>query len=107
MINGMRKAGLSDPEFFWTDSFFRLTLKNIKSKIPPITDMKDLNPRQIRVIEYLRQNKSIKTKNYASMNNISESMALNDLHEIIKFKFIKKIGQFRGAYYILNEEKFK
>lgn len=107
MINGMRKAGLSDPEFFWTDSFFRLTLKNIRSKIPPITDTKDLNHRQIRVIEYLRQNKSIKTKNYASMNNISESMALHDLHELMKFKFIKKIGQYRGAYYILNETKFK
>ncbi|MFH1317011.1 MAG: RNA-binding domain-containing protein [Candidatus Woesearchaeota archaeon] len=107
MINGMRKGGLSDPDFFWTDSFFRLTLKNIKSKITPINKLDDLNKRQLRSIEYLRQNKTIKTKNYASMNSISESMALHDLAELIQFGYIKKIGQYRGAYYILNEAKFR
>lgn len=107
MINGMRKAGLSDPAFFWTDSFFRTTLKNIRSKIPPIDGIKDLNQRQLRAIEYLRQNKTIKTKHYAKMNDISPAMALYDLTELLKFKYVKKIGTYRGAYYILNEGKFK
>jgi len=107
MINGMRKAGLSDPEFFWTDSFFRITLKNIKSKMPPIEGIKDLNQRQLRAIEYLRNNKTIKTQHYAEMNKISNAMALIDIAELIKFKYIQKHGQYRGAYYTLNESKFQ
>ncbi len=107
MINGMRKASLSDPEFMWTDSFFRTILKNIKSRVQPIDGLKDLNERQLRTIEYLRTNKTIKTHHYAAMNKVSHTMALIDISELLKFGYVKKIGSYRGAYYMLNEEKLK
>jgi ATP-dependent DNA helicase RecG len=107
MINEMRKAGLKDPEFNFEGGFFVVTLKNAKSTIKPVEGLKDLNQRQLNAIEFLRQNKTLKSKNYASINNVSLPIALQDINELIKFKFLKKVGTYRGAYYILNEEKFK
>jgi ATP-dependent DNA helicase RecG len=103
MINGMRAQGLVDPEFMWTDYFFRLTLRNKKAKTRAIEKIGDLKERQQRVLEYLKKNKTIKTKQYAQMNKISEGMAQIDLKELITFGYIKKIGKYRGAYYMLNE----
>jgi ATP-dependent DNA helicase RecG len=105
--NEMRRSGLFEPEFLHTDSFFRITLRNIKSKIKPIDGVKDLNERQIRAIEYLRTNRTIKTQQYAKLNNISNTMALLDLKELLNHEYLKKVGSFRGAYYTLNEKKFK
>ncbi len=107
MINEMRKSGLSDPEFNFEAGFFAVTLRNIKSSVKPIEGMKDLNQRQVNALNYLKQNKTIKSKTYANFNNISLPLALKDLNELIKFKFIMKIGAYRGAYYLLNEEKFQ
>jgi len=107
MRNDMRRASLSEPEFLHTDYFFRIVLKNVKSRIKPIEGIEDLNERQIRAIEYLRTNKTIKTQQYAKLNNVSNTMALIDLKELLNHKYIKKVGSFRGAYYTLNKEKFK
>jgi len=104
MINGMRNAGLSDPEFLWTESFFRITLRNAMGKALPVEGLENLNERQRRAIEYLRHNKTLKTKMYATMNKVSVAMALLDIKELLKFGYIKKIGSFRGAYYIMNEK---
>ncbi len=107
MINEMRKAGLKDPEFNFEGGFFVVVFRNIKSVIKPIEGVKDLSERQLKAIDFLRQNKSIKAKIYANLNNISLPIALKDIAELIKFGYIKKIGSFRGAYYILNEENIR
>lgn len=107
MINEMRKSGLRDPEFNFEGGFFVVTFRNINSAIKPIAGLKDLKQRQLKAIDYLRQNKTIKSKTYSNINNISLPIALKDINELIKFKFIKKVGAYRGAYYILNEEKIK
>ncbi len=105
MRNEMRKAGLRDPEFDFEGGFFVVTLKNAKSNLKPVEGLKDLNSRQLNALDYLRQNKTIKSKVYANINNVSLPIALKDIGELIKFKFIKKVGSYRGAYYILNEDK--
>lgn len=105
MRNEMRKAGLRDPEFNFEGAFFVVTLRNAKSTLKPVEGLKDLNPRQLNALDYLRQNKTIKSKMYANINNVSLPIALKDIDELIKFKFVKKIGTYRGAYYILTEEK--
>src|SRR3989344_320643 len=104
MRNEMRKAGLRDPEFNFEGGFFVVTLRNAKSNAKPIEGLKDLNSRQLNALDYLRQNKTIKSKTYANINEVSLPIALKDLNELIKFKFVKKIGSYRGAYYLLNEE---
>jgi ATP-dependent DNA helicase RecG len=105
MINEMRKSGLRDPEFHFEGGFFVVILRNARSMIKPIEGMKDLNNRQMLAIEYLRQNKTIKSKTYANMNNVSLPVAIKDLNELVKFKYVKKVGSFRGAYYVLTGEK--
>jgi len=37
------------------------------------------------------------------INNVSLPIALKDIKELIKFGYFKKVGSYRGAYYILNE----
>ncbi|MEK6949565.1 MAG: ATP-binding protein [Nanoarchaeota archaeon] len=107
MINEMRKSGLRDPEFHFEGGFFVVALRNAKSMIKPIEGMKDLNSRQVLAIEYLRQNKTLKSKTYANMNSVSSPTAIKDLNELAKFKYIKKVGTYRGAYYILEEKNGK
>ena len=60
--------------------------------------------RKIDGIVYLQQNRTIKSKTYANINSVSLPSALKDLAEMIKFGYLKKIGSFRGAYYILDEK---
>ena len=102
MINSMREHGLLDPEFGIYEQFFRIILRNKSSYLKPIREHKDLNERQLRAIKFLKENKLMKAKIYAKINNVSSGTALLDINEMIKFGYIKKIGSFRGAYYIFN-----
>jgi len=102
MINSMREHGLADPEFGIYERFFRIVLRNKSSNLRPIKDYSDLNERQVKAIEFLKQNKSLKTKMYMKINNVSSGTARLDINEMIKFGYIKKIGSYRGAYYILK-----
>lgn len=105
MKNQMRQRGLSDPEFIFTENFFRLILYNKKSKRKPINEVKDLNERQKKAIDYLNKNGSIKSQTYSEINEVSHATAVNEINEMIEFGYIKKVGAFRGAYYILKEKK--
>jgi len=107
MKNAMRKRGLADPQFKFTDTFFRIILYNSKTIKKPIESFEDLNERQKRAINYLKKHKSLKAKTYAQINKVSHATAINEINELIYYGYIKKIGAYRGAYYILNEEKLK
>ncbi|HLC55043.1 MAG TPA: RNA-binding domain-containing protein [Candidatus Nanoarchaeia archaeon] len=104
MKNQMRKAGLNDPEFKFTESFFRIILSNKKGVRKPIYEIRDLNERQKKALEYLKKNKSLKAKTYSEINNVSYATSVNEINEMIHFNYIKKIGSYRGAYYILKKE---
>lgn len=106
MINVMRKNGLRDPYFgIDYERIVRIVLYNEKGKEKPIEEYADLNKRQKKAIEFLKKHRSIKTKKYAELNNVSSGTAISDINELLKFGYIKKVGSYRGAYYVLNEEK--
>ena len=105
MINTMRKNGLRDPEFDIEELFFGVVLFNEKGRREPIERYADLKKRQKRSIEFLKKHKSIKTKKYGELNKVSYSTAIADINELVRFKYIKKVGSRRGVYYVLNEEK--
>lgn len=105
MKNELRKAGLSDPEFKFTETFFRVILYNRKSHRKPIEGVKDLNDRQKQALEYLRKNKSLKARTYTEMNGVSNATAVKEINEMVQFGYLKKVGTYRGAYYVLNEKK--
>ncbi len=100
MKDGMRKAGLPEPEFVISDWFFRVILYK-KPKPVEISD-EDLTPRQRKAIEYLKKNTSINTATYAKLNKISLKSAVTDINDMATKKYLKKIGEFRGAYYVLR-----
>lgn len=107
MINSMREYGLKDPEFGIYEQFFRVTLRNAPSELKPIKRYSDLNERQTKALEFLKENKSIKTKTYMKINEVSFGTARSDMNEMVKFGYLKKIGTYRGAYYILSGELSK
>ncbi len=78
---------------------------NEKSELKPIDGLEDLNERQRKAIGFLRINKSLKTKMYMEINKTSYGTAIKDIAEMLKFKYLKKVGEFRGAYYVLNAKK--
>jgi len=104
MKNYMRKSGLRDPDFIFTESFFRIILHNKKGKKEPIREERDLSENQKRALGYLRRNKTIKSKTYEEINKVSHATAVNQLNEMIDFGFIEKIGMYKGAYYILSKK---
>ncbi|MFZ2455383.1 MAG: RNA-binding domain-containing protein [Candidatus Altiarchaeia archaeon] len=103
MINSMREYGLADPDFKIYESFFRVVLSNASSDSKPINDYSDLNARQIKAVEFLKENKSLKTKMYMKINRVSYGTARSDINEMVKFGYIKKVGAYRGVYYILKK----
>ncbi|MBS3059975.1 MAG: putative DNA binding domain-containing protein [DPANN group archaeon] len=105
MKNAMRQAGLSDPEFKITESFFRIILHNAKGKKKPIESLKDLSERQKKALEYVRKHKSIKAQTYTELNKVSYATAVNDINEMMTFGYLKKVGAYRGAYYVLEGEE--
>lgn len=105
MKNELRKAGLSDPEFKFTETFFRVILYGRKSHRKPIEGVKDLNDRQKQALEYLRKNKLLKAKTYAEMNKVSNATVVKEINEMAQFGYLKKVGTYRGAYYVLYEGK--
>ncbi len=105
MINGMREQSLQDPVFGIYEHFFRVILYNEKSELKPVDGLENLNERQRKAVEFLRKNKSLKTKTYMEINKASYGTANKDIAEMLKFKYIKKVGEYRGAYYVLNGKR--
>ena len=101
IYNSTNKFNLKKPEFKITKDFFRLVIYNEKIK----TKILDLNERQNEILDILKRKEKIKSKEYADIFKISIPSAVNDLNELEKKGYIKKIGAYRGAYYILGEKK--
>ena len=107
IYDSMMSSNLQKPEFPITKSFFRIVLRIKKKEDVELAAALNLNKRQVKAIEYLRINKKIQTKEHAAMNKISIAGALKDLKKLEMLKLIKKIGTFRGAYYILIPKRAK
>jgi ATP-dependent DNA helicase RecG len=105
MKNHLRKVGLKDPEFIFTESFFRIILYNKKSKKEPIRSKEDLNEKQRKALDYLKRNKTLKSKTYEEINKVSHATAVSEINEMIEFGYLEKIGAYRGVYYILGDKK--
>jgi len=102
--NKMRGEKLRDPEFLFTESFFRITIYNKRGKKSPIESEEDLNERQKKAIEYLKRNKTLKSNTYEEINKVSHGTAVKEINEMVEFEYLKKIGIYKGAYYILKKK---
>jgi ATP-dependent DNA helicase RecG len=64
-----------------------------------------LNARQVKGMEYMKLHGKIKSSIYASINSVSVPSSIKDMKKLEKLGLVKKVGKYRGAYYVLNKEK--
>lgn len=90
--------------------FYRAAEKNSKStdKVRINTDKvrikkDELNPNQIKIIEFLLDEKKITNKDVQQLLGVKESRALKIIREMVNIGVITKRGKLKGSYYILNE----
>ena len=65
---------------------------------------KDLNPRQIKIIEYLNSNSRVTRQQYTKMMGISFMTSYRDLQELQDKEYISQKGRGRGTYYIIPDQ---
>lgn len=104
MRRQFREAKLPDPEFYEVGNAFQVIVYNRKSgKKRYLVDFE--NPRQKQALAYLQKNPSLKAAQYAKLVGVSQPTAVRDLNELRKQGKIRKVGTFRGAYYVLEKER--
>ncbi len=101
--NEMRQAGLPDPKFMLGQRLFQITLLKTGKTRNVILNKENLNTRQQKGLTYLISNPILKAKTYATFNHVSSATAHADINELVEFGFLKKVGSYRGAHYVLNQ----
>lgn len=99
MYKFQRQNNLPDPEFQDLGGFFRVILYTMRSdkKRKPVDYV---NERQSKALAYLEKHELIRTKDYAKIVGVSAVTAVKDLNELVIQSKLRKIGKFRGVYYI-------
>ena len=64
----------------------------------------NLTQSEIKVIEYLTQNKQVTNRQIQELLGVKDSRALKVLKELVAKKIVIKRGKQRGSYYVLNKE---
>jgi len=98
--------------FFGADIISILTKKfglgkGIDVKVVEGIEYPDLNMRQQKAIEYIKKNGEITNSVYQKMNQVSSISAKWDLKILTLKNILKRIGNGRGAHYILRKDVLK
>lgn len=64
---------------------------------------KDLNSRQVKVVEYLNNNAKITRQQYTKMMGVSFMTSYRDLQELLEKQYIEQRGKGRGTYYVIPD----
>ena len=64
----------------------------------------DLNPRQIKIMEFLNDNPKITRREYSRMMGVSFMTGYRDLQDLLQKKYIYQKGEGRGSYYFIPDE---
>jgi Fic family protein len=67
----------------------------------PQTAAMDLNPRQIRALEFLAREPKLTTALYRQWNRVSRATAQRDLSDLVSRGIVAQQGVGRGTYYVL------
>jgi len=93
IINECKKAGLPEPLIKSDSGGISITIfKNSYSD--ENLNEKGLNKRQIKAVEFLKENNQITNKIYQELNDVSKATATRDLTELIeKYKLLDRFGE--------------
>lgn len=79
-----------------------ITLEQIVGQtLVPHTAALDLNPRQIRALEFLAHESELTTTLYRQWNRVSRATAQRDLGDLVSRGILQQQGVGRGTYYVL------
>lgn len=101
MIEECEKAKLPEPKFEILNGGIAVTFfKDIFSQEKLIE--KGLNERQLKAVEFLRNNDFITNKIYQDVCKTSERTAYRDLEHLTNMNILIKTGEKKGTKYKLN-----
>lgn len=101
IIESCKEAGLPEPELTECEGGFLVTL--FKNSLTEEQLLKlGLNERQLKAIQYLKENSKITNPKYLEINEgITDRTALRDLDSLIEKGLIRRVGEKKSAYYEL------
>ena len=105
IYRSMEDFTLQKPDFFISKEIFRITLRIKRMEDVETAARLGLNARQVKGMEYMKLHGKIKSSIYASINSVSVPSSIKDMKKLEKLGLVKKVGKYRGAYYVLNKEK--
>ena len=101
IIEECKKSGLPEPKFEIKNGGFLVTF--FKEKFTQdYFEKLNLNDRQIKAVQYLKNSDFITNSIYQEICKTSERTALRDLEQLIEKKVLIKIGEKKGTKYKLN-----
>jgi len=93
IINECKKAGLPEPIIEYSSGGISVTILKNQFDEKSLIE-KGLSTRQIKAIEYLKENRNITNKIYQEICEVSKATATRDLTELIeKFKLLERSGE--------------
>ena len=98
IVNDCITHGLPEPDFEDTGTAIVVTFWKSKLTADRIEQL-DLNERQIKAVEYLKENKTITRLTYESYFHCSKKTAYNDLQDLMDKEIINRKGEGKNIYY--------
>lgn len=102
IIRECKDAGLPEPDFKESERVLTITFKKSKLGDEELSGM-DLNVRQIKAIEYIKEHGKITNKEYRELNDVADETMRRDMKELLNEGIIIKHGKGRSIYYSLKE----
>ncbi len=98
IFNSCREAELPEPEIQPLDSGVLVTIFKDYLNEEQLKKI-GLNDRQIKAVQFVKENSKITNKEYQELNDVSERTALRDLDELTNKSTLTKRGEKKGTYY--------
>ncbi|UCC63772.1 MAG: putative DNA binding domain-containing protein [Anaerolineae bacterium] len=104
MIEDMVQAGHPPPEFAATPYSFTVTLRNVRERrAAPAAWEHSMNERQLKALNYVREQGSITNREYQALcSHVSSETLRLDLKDLVDRGILLRIGAKKGTYYILK-----
>jgi ATP-dependent DNA helicase RecG len=100
IIETCNEAGLQEPELAERDGGFLVTLFKDPTSEERLNEM-GFNARQVKAVQYVKENGQITNKEYQAINNVAGRTALRDLSELTSANVLKKYGKGKNTRYFI------
>lgn len=102
IYNSCKEAGLPNPEIKEFQSGLLVTLFNNSNAVSGQITRVNLNERQQKAIDYVKENGSISNHQYQALNDVSDRTSLRDLEKLTQLEIFVKEGKNKNTLYRLK-----